>query len=254
MSASSNSARSLFFRLLERCLTRDLFPDASWHFTLTEVYPFDRESRQNGRDWPTEAETMVGLKRLQNLEWCVSRVIEDRVPGDLVETGVWRGGCAILMRAVLAAYGETDRLVWLADSFEGLPAADPATYPRDAGDTHADLKPYLGVGIEIVQQNFRNYELLDSQVRFLKGWFRHTLPTALIDKIAVLRLDGDMYESTYVALHALYPKLASGGFVIIDDYGALSSCRAAVQDYRIKHGITEPPIEIDWTGVYWRKT
>jgi len=141
-----------------------------------------------------------------------------------------------------------------ADSFEGLPEADPASYPLDAGDWHASLNRYLGVSLETVQENFRKYELLDDRVLFLKGWFRDTLPAAPIGKIAVLRLDGDMYESTYVALKALYPKLQAGGSLIIDDYGALPNCRAAVDDYRQASGIGEPILTIDWTGVYWRKT
>ncbi len=196
---------------------------------------------------------MVGLKRLTNLEQCVVRIIQDGVPGDLVETGVWRGGCGILMRAILAVYQDSERSVWLADSFEGLPIADTATYPQDYGDEHASLTPYLGVSIETVQENFRRFGLLDTQVRFLKGWFRDTLPTAQIKNIAVLRLDGDMYESTYVALSSLYPKISVGGVLIIDDYGALPNCRLAVEDYRAQHGITGEIHQVDWTGVYWRK-
>lgn len=239
--------------LLERCLTRELFPDRAWTFSLTETIDFDSARREQGGDWPTEAETMVGRKRLQNVRECVSRVIEQDIPGDLVETGVWRGGCSILMRAVLASHGVTDRAVWLADSFEGLPPADTDRYPQDAGDSHASLSSYLGVSLEAVQENFRRYELLDSQVRFLKGWFRDTLPTAPIERIAVLRLDGDMYESTIIALESLYPKLQPGGFAIIDDYGVLPNCRAAVTDYRNAHNIQEPIQPIDWTGVFWQK-
>ena len=95
---------------------------------------FDRDRRTDGRDWPTSAETMIGLKRLDNLEECITSVIRDGVPGDLIETGVWRGGAAIFMRGVLAAYGDLHRVVWVADSFEGLPKPDPAMYPADAGD------------------------------------------------------------------------------------------------------------------------
>ncbi len=95
--------------------------------------------------------------------------------------------------------------------------------------------------------------MLDEGVRFLKGWFKDTLPSAEAEAYAVLRLDGDMYESTMDALNALYPKLSPGGFLIVDDYGAVPACRQAVEDYRAVHGIDEPIIEIDWTGAYWRK-
>ncbi len=228
-----------YLELLKRCLTREIFPDEHWDLTLSHRMPFDRALREVGRDWPTEALTMAGLKRLNNLQDCVVRVLQDGVPGDLMETGVWRGGCGILMRAVLAVYGDTARCVWLADSFRGLPVPDAATYPADLLHQHATSAPYLGVAVDTVRDNLRRFGFLDAQVRFLEGWFRDTLPTAPVEKIAVLRLDGDMYESTYVALRALYPKVSVGGYVIVDDYGALPVCRLAVEDYRAQQGIAE---------------
>ncbi|OAA19013.1 O-methyltransferase [Frankia sp. EI5c] len=208
--------------------------------------------RGDGRDWPRLAHTMTGARRMECLQECVERVLLDEVPGDLIETGVWRGGSCILMRGVLAAYGDTTRAVWVADSFEGLPPPDPARYAADAGDTHHRNRA-LAISLEEVRDNFRRYGLLDGQVRFLKGWFRDTLPTAPIDRLAVLRLDGDMYESTSDALTSLYPKLSPGGFCIVDDYGAIEGCRAAVDDFRARTGVREEMTRIDWTGVYWRK-
>jgi O-methyltransferase len=250
---SAAAARALYLRLIKRCLTRDLFPDSRLDPNLELIHAFDAALRHVGRDWPTEAETMVGLARLDNVQNCIEGVITEGVPGDLVETGVWRGGCSILMRAVLRAYNITDRTVWLADSFQGLPIPDAEQYPQDRGDEHSNLTAYLGVSMDIVKENFRRYELFDCQVRFLPGWFRDTLPSAPIDRIAVLHLDGDMYESTYLALSSLYAKVSVGGFVIIDDYGALPNCRAAVDDFRDRHSIHEIIHEIDWTGVYWRR-
>ncbi len=249
---TDSPAIALYLRLLKACLTRTLFPDAAWEMDLVHTRSFDPAVRAIGRDWPTEAETMVGLQRLDNLQDCIVTALHHGVPGDLVETGVWRGGCAILMRGVLKALGDDRRRVWLADSFEGLPKPAPDQYPQDAGDVHAQFTPYLGVPMDVVQANFRRYDLLDDQVRFLPGWFRDTLTTAPIDQIAVLRLDGDMYESTYQALSALYPRVSPGGFVIIDDFGALPRCRLAVEDFRAAQHITEPIVPIDWTGVYWR--
>jgi O-methyltransferase len=85
----------------------------------------------------------------------------------------------------------------------------------------------LAVSLEQVKANFDRYGLLDDQVRFLKGWFRDTLPVAPIERLAVLRLDGDMYESPMDTLVNLYPKLSEGGYVIVDDYGAIPACRQA---------------------------
>ncbi len=245
---------TLYLQLLKRCLTRTLFPDATWDWNLTRIDPFDPKRREIGQDWPTEAVTMAGMRRLDNLQSCIETALLDQVPGDLVETGVWRGGCGILMRAVLAACEDESRCVWLADSFQGLPPPEPEKYPHDANDKHSQLTSYLGVSLETVQRNFEHFELLDSRVRFLPGWFRDTLPQAPVQQIAVLRLDGDMYESTHVALSALYPKLSVGGFVIVDDYGALPNCRLAVDDFRAANKIGDPMSAVDWTGVYWRRT
>ena len=213
--------------------------------------PFDPEQRREGRDQPYDAETMVGLKRLDNLEHCIRTVVADGVPGDLLEAGVWRGGSSIFMRALLEVLGDGSRRVWAADSFEGLPPPDPSV-PADHGDKH-HLNSFLAVSLAEVQANFAKYGLLDERVRFLKGWFSDTLPEAPIDSLAVLRADGDMYASTMDILEPLYPKVSPGGFVIIDDYGAVPACRQAVDEYRQKHSITEPIHRIDWTGVYWRK-
>ncbi len=194
---------------------------------------------------------MIGLRRLDSLQHCITDVLENRVPGDLIETGVWRGGTAIFMRAVLMANGETSRTVWAADSFRGLPQPDPDSYPADLGDLHW-TKDRLAVSLDTVKENFERYGLLDAQVRFLEGWFRDTLPNAPIEQLAILRLDGDMYQSTMEALQPLYPKLSRRGYIIIDDY-TLPGCRAAVDDYRRERGISEEIIQIDGSGVYWQK-
>jgi cephalosporin hydroxylase len=206
--------------------------------------------REEGTDWPLYADTMIGLRRLDNLQDCIESVLRDQVPGDLIETGVWRGGACIFMRGVLRAHGVDDRRVYVADSFQGLPAPDAEKYPHDAGDVH-HIHRFLAVSEEQVRKNFERYGLLDDRVVFLKGWFRDTLPNAGISALSVLRLDGDMYESTMDALNALYPKLSPGGYCIIDDY-VLPNCRKAVDDYRAAHGIHAPIRAIDPTSCYWR--
>ena len=208
--------------------------------------------RAEGRDWSADGETMIGFRRLDNLEMCIRNVVNDRVPGDLIECGVWRGGATIFMRAALEAFGNTDKLVWVADSFQGLPRPDAKIYPADRGDLLWTLDE-LAVSVEQVKSNFARYGLLDDRVRFLEGWFKDTLPSAPVEQLSVLRIDGDMYQSTIEALRNLYPKLAAGGYVIVDDYGAIEACAQAVRDYRAENGVTEEIRSIDWTGVYWRK-
>lgn len=245
-----NSTKDLYLDLLKRCLTNMIYRDPNT--TLGKRLPFDFSKRAEGRDWPDEAHTMIGLKRLDALHYCVEDVLDRGVPGDFIETGVWRGGASIFMRGALRAYGITDRIVWAADSFEGLPPPNPEKYPEDANYKFNEYQE-LAVSLEQVQNNFNRYGLMDDQVRFLKGWFRDTLPNAPVRRLAILRLDGDLYESTIDALTHLYPKLQKGGYAIIDDYGDVPACKRAVEDYRAAHGITEDIVPIDWTGVLWRK-
>ena len=219
---------------------------------LLQAGKFDPSIRTNGIDHPQLAHTMIGMKRLDNLQSCIEDVLTNDIPGDLIETGVWRGGATIFMRAMLKAYHVANRKVWAADSFQGLPPPNPSVYPADLGDKHYQIS-HLAVSLAEVKENFRRYDLLDDQVGFLEGWFKDTLPRAPIESLAVLRLDGDMYESTMDALTHLYPKLSWGGYLIVDDYGYIDSCRQAVRDYRRDHGIQAEIQHIDWSGVFWKK-
>lgn len=245
-----DTGKQLYLDLMKRCLSNLIYQDGS--ALRGKDRPFDLRMRVEGRDWPVKAHTMIGIHRLDNLHFCVEDVLARKVPGDLMETGVWRGGAAILMRAILKVNGVIDRRVWCADSFEGLPPPDPQKYPHDA---NLELNVYkeLAISLEEVQTNFRRYNLLDDQVRFLKGWFRDTLPGAPVERLAVLRLDGDLYESTMDALTALYPKVSSGGYLIVDDYGDIPACKQAVHDYRDRHGVREDIVPIDHAGVFWMK-
>ncbi len=217
------------------------------------VVPADVDQRLEGRDWPEHGLTMVGIRRLDNAQRCIEEVLARNVPGDLVETGVWRGGTSIFMRAVLKAHGVTDRSVFVADSFEGLPAPDAQEYPADVKSRLHEFA-YLAVSLETVQEHFERFGLLDDQVQFVKGWFRDTMPALTGHTWSVLRLDGDMYESTITVLENLYPGLSPGGYAIVDDFYSLPHCRKAVTDYREAHGIEDEIHKVDWTGAYWRKS
>ncbi len=204
--------------------------------------------------------TMLPRIRLNNLQFCVQDVLQRKIAGDLIETGVWRGGATIFMRGILKAYGITDRNVWAADSFEGLPKPDEKAFPLEAqthsGPVMAKLFNHLAVGIDDVKKNFKAYGLLDNRVRFLKGWFKDTLPKAPIQRLAVMRLDGDYYESTRDALRNLYGRLSPGGYVIIDDYGenTWTYCRKAVDEFRIEYNIRDPLLRVDSKCYYWQRS
>jgi hypothetical protein len=243
---------ALYLELLKSCLTRVLFMNAAPGRDEAALAK-QREIRELGWDWPDDAETMIGMARLGCIQECVETALRDQVPGDLMEAGVWRGGAVILMRAILKVNGVRDRTVWAADSFRGLPPPDESAFAQDLA---VDLSGFdeLAVSVDQVKANFSRYGLLDDQVAFLEGWFKDSLPDAPIERLAVLRLDGDYYESTVQILESLYHKMSPGGFVIVDDYLHLEACKQAVDDFRSAFAISDQIVEVDWNSVYWRVT
>jgi hypothetical protein len=272
----ADDAVSLYLDLLKRCVSNLIYQDPAVPYIGEEaeglVAPFSLERRLAGKDWPSQAHTMIGVRRLDNVQSLVEDILRNRVPGDLIETGVWRGGSTIFMRGVLKAHGSTDRAVWVADSFtakypatdehgiteksytspgiEGLRLGESA-YPQEFKDKMALLRE--GTSYEAVRDRFARYDLLDGQVKFLPGWFSETLPTAPIERLALLRLDGDFYDATHDALTAFYPKVSTGGWVIVDDYDTFSECRQAVHDYLGAMNIAVDIVPIDDEAVYWQK-
>lgn len=233
-----------FFRFLAKSFDENANPDEA------EMARYQYSFREKGLDVPTHAFTMVGLKRLRNFRELIGRAIEAGVEGDVLEAGVWRGGASILARATLRAWGDESRRVFVADSFEGLPPPS-ADFAQDAAsDLHEHSE--LAVSLEQVRENFTRFGLLDERVVFLKGWFRDTMPTAPVERLAVMRLDGDMYESTIDPLKYLYDKVSPGGWIIIDDY-FLPPCKAAVQDFFAARGLSPDIHDIDGMGVYFQK-
>ena len=209
------------------------------------------EVREKGWDWPSRAPSMIGAKRMNNVRSECERVIKVGVPGDFMEAGVWRGGACIMMRAVLKAYEIADRRVIAADTFAGFPPPSARIAADATFDFHTRTE--FAVGLEEVRAAFARYGLLDDQVVFLEGLFKDTLPTAPVTALAILRLDGDMYESTKDSLVNLYRKLSPGGALIADDYYLFEAQRNAVDEFRATHGITDPIIQIDQFGGYWIK-
>lgn len=270
---SSDDIRHMHLHLLKRALCNLIYPENELRIMYAQAraaakQPVDvnvlmdirnrlkekfrelYECRRDGRRTVSQySHSMIGLKRMDNIQACALNIFDDDVPGDFMETGVWRGGAIIFMRALLKVYGQEHRVVWAADSFRGLP---PPELEQDAGyDFSKNLS--LSINLETVKENFRTYGLLDDKVKFLEGWFENTLPNAPIEKIALLRLDGDLYKSTMDAMEALYGKVSVGGYVIVDDYGDLEPCRQAIDEFRDRRRITDPILHIDWTGVYCRK-
>lgn len=248
-------AKTLYLELLKRNLTDTLHGTEPAREAGLQRFMLDFIRHYA----PQRAITMLPRARLDHLQACVEDVLRRGVPGDLLEAGVWRGGAVAWMRAVLAVHGVTDRVVWGADSFEGLPEPDAARFPREAaayrGPVLREALQHLAVDLDQVKANIARYGLLDAQVRLLPGWFGESLPRAPVQRLAVLRVDCDFHRSTRDVLDHLYDKVSPGGHVIVDDYGEdeWTHCRQAVDEFRAERGITEPLRPVDARCHAWQR-
>lgn len=194
--------------------------------------------------------TMVGYPRLNNAYNLAHEIDRMQIPGAIVECGVWRGGCSATM-AWVAQQTTSDRHVWLFDSFEGLPSPTEV----DGAFAYDHIGNYAALEQAAREVLFDRLKLNPAQIHLVKGWFQDTIPQTKVDigPIALLRLDGDLYESTKVCLENLYDQISPGGFIIIDDYGSWPGCQLAtdefLKDRDIKAGLTV----IDRKGRYFHK-
>ncbi|HLL26502.1 MAG TPA: TylF/MycF/NovP-related O-methyltransferase [Xanthobacteraceae bacterium] len=184
--------------------------------------------------------TMTSIERQWALIKAVDYLNANRIGGDFVECGVWRGGNLMIAKE-LCRKSAVERKFYLFDTFAGMssPTAADVTYAgADAGDTYRERVreghvDWVYASLDDVRDNFRRANLLDDRVIFVKGKVEDTLAEKknLPDRIALLRLDTDFYESTRTELEILYPRLASGGVLIVDDYGHWRGARRAVDEY-----------------------
>lgn len=252
--AEAEALRRAYLGLLKLCLcdlcgttTMSVERGPDGHAVYRELGDGWLKLRALGMDWPRQGLTMVGLSRLDDLQWCVESVVRDGVEGDLIEAGCWRGGASILMRATLDSLGAHERTLWVADSFEGFPEPAGEEDQEDLAALH-----FLAVPLEEVEENFARFGC-EEGVRFVPGFFEETMPSLASRTWSIVRLDGDTYDATRLALECLYPGLSVGGHLIIDDYSVLEECRRAVDDFRRERGIDEPLEKVDWTCVRWRR-
>jgi O-methyltransferase len=208
-----------------------------WTAPIVFGKPLGGEERSSAN---TTALTLIGPELLDELRDLIEKSID--LPGDFVETGVWRGGACIWAAAVLESLG-SDKRVYVCDSFEGLP---PVTHPKETIDYSEAVS--LIVPLEEVEANFDRFGLKHKAV-FVKGWFKDTMPSLNIP-VSVLRLDGDMYESTNDVLKYMYDRVSPGGYVIIDDY-CLPPCARAVDEFRSKRKLRGGLK--NRAGVWWQK-
>merc|ERR1712194_78759 len=212
------------------------------HSTLAKK--FDREIRIKAGDWTNAGDTMVGCKRIDTIFHLLNIVTKLDIKGDYIETGVWRGGASVFAKAALTVLEpDSTRVFYVCDSFRGLPPGDKKL---DNGDIGWDNYDYLEVAPDTVANNFIKYGVLDSNVVFVKGFFNETMPplSKNIQMLSVMRLDGDMYESTVDVLYHLYDKLSIGGYVIMDDWFGFPASVAGEDFFKV-HGINPKIVDVD---------
>ncbi len=225
----------------------------------------------DGSAWhdSSQAFTLIGLRRMDHLQFLLEEAIRLSIPGDFIEAGVWRGGAGILAAAIFAAYSQTCpsascRRVFLADTFTGIPPVDADAYPADAAHAGAeDIGLFRDTSARRVRDGFAAHGAPSEAVVLLEGRFRDTLPAARaaarFGRFAVIRLDGDTYEATWTALESLYDLLSPGGFVVVDDFTDWAGCRRAVADFRARRAVAAPIRPVyhgpgeHVRGVWWRK-
>lgn len=252
---STTNLKEIYLDLLKNTLIDNMY--GKKYCTLNDGSISGEASQkqiEQGSIWPDRAQTMLGSLRMDNLRYCVEYCIDNNIPGDFLEAGVWRGGAIIWMAGILKANNVTDRKIYGADSFEGLPLPDPR-YPKDRKDKHHSFT-FLSISPQEVRENFRKYNLLDKNIIFIEGFFEESLKNIDTKQLAILRLDGDMYGSAYQTLDLLYDKVSPGGFIINDDHPARKSslgAKTAVIDFRGERNIMSEMIRIDDNSIFWQK-
>jgi O-methyltransferase len=203
-----------------------------------------------------EPYTMTSRERLYSVYEAARYLAGAGVAGDVVECGVWRGGSAMMAALALAAGGDCDRRLWLYDTFEGMPAPSAQDTPSWEADPHREwarnqrdgINEWCYSPIEEVRANMVSAGISADRLEFIQGKVEDTIPVHVPDCIALLRLDTDWYESTRHELVHLFPRLVSGGVLILDDYGHWPGVRKAVDEYVAEHDVHLLLQRIDYAG------
>ena len=199
--------------------------------------------------------TMTSKERIHALCSSVQYISKHAIEGDIVECGVWKGGS--MMAAALSLLKlEQERKLWLFDTFDGMSeptAADVDIRGQSAGDRMAkddkvDSAIWAYGALDEVERNLKSTSYPDRLITYVKGKVEDTIPATVPEKIALLRLDTDWYESTHHELTHLYPQLTVGGVLIIDDYGHWVGARKAVDEYIAENDLKILLQRIDYTG------
>jgi O-methyltransferase len=200
--------------------------------------------------------TMTSIERMYALYSSVRYIVNCDVPGAIVECGVWRGGSMMLAAETLLALGHTDRQLYLYDTFKGMPqpTARDISYRGDSAERkwrsrqRKDVNEWSRASLGEVRRNVQRTGYPAERVQFVAGRVEETIPKEAPDRIGLLRLDTDWYESTYHELVHLFPRLEVGGVLIIDDYGHWRGAREAVDEYLLENDAPILLTRVDYTG------
>jgi O-methyltransferase len=225
---------------------------------LTDSYPSDFTDEEKSIINSVKSLTMTSVERLVSLSRAVDYIVSNKVEGDIVECGVWRGGSMMLVAKKLIQANDLNRSIYLFDTFEGMSNPDDkdvsaidnvrAEELLNKADKFAGSNVWCYSSLDEVKINIQKTRYDNSKTFFVKGKVEDTLPYAGLEKIAILRLDTDWYESTRHELETLYDKLVFGGVLIIDDYGHWEGCRKAVDEFITKRNLSIHLIRVDYTG------
>jgi Macrocin-O-methyltransferase (TylF) len=246
-----------FSKLKKLDKNQNAYLDLLKKLIINSVYHPNQQVTE-GRIWPEfPTLSMIGMPRLDNIQELALDCLFNNIDGDFIEAGIWKGGAIALMAGLLNITDAQDRRVIGVDSFEGIPPAKPDIYPADAAHVGCEkIEILLNNSQEEVQGYLSRLGLDENKnIQLIKGWFCDVLPKLKNTNptLALVRLDGDTYESTIQALENLEPCTSQGGYIIIDDYFSWTGCKKATDDYRLAKGITSPLITVDWTCAYWKK-
>ena len=199
-----------------------------------------------------QVETMTSSERVEGLHTALQSGHENKIAGDFVECGIWKGGNIVIAKKFLDSVNNIKKF-FCYDTFEGM--TEPGEFDGEKAHKTWQGKSKCEAGMEEVIAVFKFHDLLDDRIKFIKGDVRKTLldKNNLPDSICILRLDTDFYDSTLIELELLYPRLSSGGYLIVDDYGHWHGSRRAVNDYFGEQFVQTNFKKLDYTGIMLQK-
>lgn len=196
--------------------------------------------------------TLISPERIANLYRLALHIEREQIPGDVVECGVCNGGSAAIL-ARTATHSRLQRTVWLFDSFQGMPeVTEHDAVGADGHTAQSHVRQEVG-DITRVKEVLNRVGADMARVRILPGWFHDTFSTATMERIAILNIDADWYESVKLCLQTFYDRVVQGGFISFDDYGHWPGCRKAVDEFFQTRKMPYNLTKVDYTAHWFRK-